>query len=288
MTTIANTQQAQAWNGWEGEHWAQHADRYDAMNGGFNDALFAAAAIGEKDRVLDIGCGVGQTTRLAARQATNGHVVGIDLSAPMLSRARARATTAGLANVTFEQGDAQVHPFKAGDFDVAISRGGVMFFTDLIVAFANIGRALRPGGRLAFFGPQKSDPNGAYARATAALNPLLRKPSPASAGMMSLTDPAAVHKVLTDAGFVDVTVTPARAPMTLGHDAVDAADFILSIGPVRVNLNGIDAAAIDRVRTELIAGLRPHQTPEGVRIPGSVWMVTATRPWTGERARPLD
>lgn len=280
MTAIANTQQAQAWNGWEGEHWAEHADRYDAMNGGFNDALFTAAAIGENDRVLDVGCGVGQTTRLAARQAANGHVVGIDLSAPMLSRARVRATTAGLANVTFEQGDAQVHPFKDSDFDVAISRGGVMFFTDLVAAFANIGRALRPGGRLAFFGPQKPNPHGAYARATAALNPLLRKPSPASQGMMSLTDPAAIRTVLTDAGFLDVTVTPAEAPMTLGHDATDAADFILSIGPVRVNLNGIDPAIIDRLRNELIAGLQPHQTPEGVRIPGAVWMVTANRPGT--------
>jgi hypothetical protein len=79
---------------------------------------------------------------------------------------------------------------------------------------------------------------------------------------------------------MNVTITPAEAPMTLGHDAADAADFILSIGPVRVNLNGIDPAVINRVRNELITGLQPHQTPEGVRIPGAVWMVTAIRPGT--------
>jgi SAM-dependent methyltransferase len=278
MTTLVNTQQAQAWNGWEGEHWAQHADRYDAMNGGFNDALFAAAAITETDRVLDVGCGVGQTTRLAARRATGGHVVGVDLSAPMLAQARSRTASEGLANVTFDQGDAQVHPFPTNGFDVAISRGGVMFFTDLVAAFANIGRALRPGGRLAFFGPQKSNPDGAYARATAALNPLMRKPSPASRGMMSLVDPADIRQVLADTGFLTVTVTAAEAPMMLGRDAIDAADFILSIGPVRFNLDGADPAVVDRVRDELRTGLQPYQTTTGVHIPGAVWMVTAIHP----------
>jgi SAM-dependent methyltransferase len=278
MPTLVNVQQSEAWNGWEGEHWAQHADRYDAMNGGFNNALFTAAAIGETDRVLDIGCGVGQTTRLAARRATDGHVTGIDLSAPMLAQARSRAAAEGLANVTFDQGDAQVHPFPADSFDVAISRGGVMFFTDPLAAFANIGRALRPGGRLAFFGPQKSNPDGDYARATAALNPLMSKPSPASRGMMSLVDPADIRQVLADAGFLDITVTAAEAPMTLGRDATDAADFILSIGPVRFNLNGVEPATIERVRDELRIGLQPHETAEGVTIPGAVWMVNATSP----------
>jgi ubiquinone/menaquinone biosynthesis C-methylase UbiE len=278
MHSIVNTHQAAAWNGWEGRHWAQHADRYNAMNGGFNAALFAAAAIGERDRVLDIGCGVGQTTRLAARHAARGHAYGIDLSTPMLERARRTAADEGITNVTFEQGDAQVHPFPKGAFDVAISRGGVMFFTDLVAAFANIGRALRPGGRLAFFGPQRASPDGDYARATASLSSLLRAPSPASRGMMSLADPARIYEVLADAGFLDVIVNSTKAPMIFGQDAADAADFILSIGPVRFNLDGIDPTAVDRIRDELRAGLLPYQTADGVRIPGAVWMVTATHP----------
>ncbi len=108
MPTIANTQQAEAWNGWEGAHWARHRARYNAIVGAFNDSLFRAAAIAPDDRVLDVGCGTGHVTLLAARQACRGHVVGIDLSAPMLARARADA--AGIGNVRFEQGDAQVHP----------------------------------------------------------------------------------------------------------------------------------------------------------------------------------
>src|SRR3569833_290281 len=146
---IVNTAQAEAWNGYEGGHWAAHQSRYDAVNSGFNAPLLAAAAIGEHDRVLDVGCGNGQLTRLAARRARFGHATGLDLSAPMLERARATAAEEGVANVTFARGDAQVHPFPAGAFDVAVSRFGAMFFADPVAAFANVGRAERAGGRAA-------------------------------------------------------------------------------------------------------------------------------------------
>jgi SAM-dependent methyltransferase len=278
MQVIANTQQAEAWNGWEGVRWVQNADRYDAMVAAFNDHIFRAAAIDADDRVLDIGCGTGQTALLAARQASRGHVVGVDISAPMLERARADAAEQGIANVSFEQGDAQVHPFPEGGFDVAISRGGAMFFGDQVAAFANIRRALRPGGRLAFIGPQGATPDSDYARATAALTPLMRAPSPASRGMGSLVDSARIREVLDQAGFADVTVTPVKALMDYGRDAADAAEFILGQGPVRFNLQGVDRAVVERTRKELEVGLAAYETPEGVRIPGAVWLVIATRP----------
>ena len=147
---IANTEQAEAWNKDEGLHWAAHQDRYDALNFEFTECLLDAAAIADTDAVLDIGCGNGQTTRLAARHASNGRAIGFDLSAPMLERAAATAAEEGVANTIFEQGDAQVHPFGPGTFDVAISRFGVMFFNDPVVAFTNIRVALRSDGRLAF------------------------------------------------------------------------------------------------------------------------------------------
>src|SRR3954462_11808174 len=106
MQAIANIQQAEAWNGWEGVLWARNHARYNAMVAAFNDELFRIAAIGAGDRVLDIGCGTGQVTLLAARRASRGHVVGVDISAPMLERARADAAEQGVANVRFEQGDA--------------------------------------------------------------------------------------------------------------------------------------------------------------------------------------
>ncbi|MGW6535506.1 class I SAM-dependent methyltransferase [Streptomyces sp. NPDC055051] len=278
MQQIANDRQAQAWNGPEGAHWADHHDRFDRLNSGFDDALFAAAAIGESDRVLDIGCGTGQTTRRAARRAGSGRAVGVDISAPMLERARALAAEEGILNAVFEQGDAEVHPFPPGGTDVAISRGGVMFFADHAAAFSNIGRALRPGGRLAFICPSMPDPHRESAQVFAPANALMREPSPAARGMMSLSDPARVHEVLTAAGFADVTTTPVEGLVHWGRDAADAADFFFAMSPVRFNLDSLPAEVIAAVREEVTTALRRHETPEGVRLGGAVWLTTATRP----------
>jgi SAM-dependent methyltransferase len=277
MPTIANTRQAAAWNGWEGAHWAQNRARYNATVAAFNDDLFRSAEIAPDHHVLDIGCGTGQVTLLAARRAGKGHVVGIDLSAPMLEVARADAAAQGLANVRFDQGDAQVHPFPDAGFDRAISRGGVMFFEDAVAAFANVRRGLRPGGRLVFIGPQGGTPDSEYARATTALRPLLREPSPASRGMGSLVDPARIREVLEAAGFTGIGLEPVTAPMDYGRDAADAADFILGQGPARTNLAGLDPSAVTRAREQLRADLAAFETPEGVRISGSVWVVSAAR-----------
>lgn len=276
MRAITNRQQAEAWNDWEGIHWAEHSERYDAMMGAFNAPLFAAAGVTADDRVLDVGCGTGQTTRIAARQAHDGDVVGLDLSAPMLERARRDAAAEGLSNVTFEQGDAQVHPLPVRGFDVLLSRGGVMFFADHIAAFTHLRHSLVPAGRLAFLGPQPADPDGAYARATAALAPFLREASPAARGMGSLLDPARIRQVLTAAGFTDIDIAPVEAPMTFGSDAVDATEFILAMGPVRYNLGDVDSATISRVRAEVQDSLREFETIDGVCIPGHVWIVTAS------------
>jgi SAM-dependent methyltransferase len=279
MQSIANTQQAEAWNGHEGVHWAENADRYDAMAAGINDPLFAAAGIGERDRVLDIGCGAGRPTRLAARRASRGEVTGIDISAPMLARARATAAEEGLTNVTFVQGDAQVHPFPAASYDLAISRGGLMFFGDHVAAFTNIRQALRPGGRLVFAGPQPGGSSSSdHARAFAALGPLMRGPSPAARGMGSLTDPARIEEILTAAGFADVSIAPVEVPVVWGRDADDAVAFYFATGPVRHNLAEVVPATVERVRDEVRSALREYETPEGVRLRGGIWLVTATRP----------
>ncbi|MFD7753246.1 class I SAM-dependent methyltransferase [Streptomyces sp. NPDC059757] len=127
---------------------------YNAMVARFDEPLFDAAAIGTEDRVLDIGCGSGFSTRLAARRAPGGRVTGVDVSVPLLERARADTDAGEYPSVSYELGDAQVHPFEPAGHDVAISRGGVMFFADHVAAFTNIARALRPDGRLAFICPQ--------------------------------------------------------------------------------------------------------------------------------------
>jgi SAM-dependent methyltransferase len=280
MPAVVNTEQFEAWNGYEGAYWAEHQDRWDAVNTGVNDQLFAAAAIGEQNRVLDVGCGNGLTTRLAARRASRGHAVGIDLSAPMLERARATAAAESIANVTFLQGDAQVHPFPPAGFDVAISRFGVMFFSDPVAAFANIGRALKPGGRLAFvsFRDLSQSDLGAVFGAIAEPAPVLGGDGAETPGMFSLADPARIDEVLTRAGFAGVTPTPIDFPMLFGRDAADAAGFLLGSGPVRDLLAQADQRTVARVTDRLTAVLRPYQEPGGVRLGGAAWLVSATRP----------
>jgi len=277
---IVNTAQAEAWNGYEGGHWAAHQSRYDAVNSGFNDPLLAAAAIGEHDRVLDVGCGNGQLTRLAARRARFGHATGLDLSAPMLERARATAAEEGVANVTFERGDAQVHPFPAGAFDVAVSRFGAMFFADPVAAFANVGRALRPGGRAAFLSLRDiagSDLGAVFAALGGHLPPA-PAPERDAPGPESLADPDRIRTVLTDAGFTDVAPAPVEATQVWGRDASDAAEFLGGWGPVRSILDQVDAGLAARARDALTVALRRFEGDGAVRLRGTAWLTTATRP----------
>ena len=278
MDTIVNRHQAEAWNGYEGRHWAAHQDRYDAVNSGFNAALLAAVRPG--DRVLDIGCGNGQLTRLAAARAGTGHAGGVDLSAPKLDRARASAADEGGANVEFVRGDAQVHPFPPATFDVALSRFGVMFFADPVAAFANVGRALRPGGRLAFVCLDDIR-HGDLGRVLAALAGHLPPAGTDGTGVaepLSLADPAAVRTVLTAAGYTAVDCAPVQASQLWGRDAADAAGFLADWGPLRHQLDRVDPAAADRARTALTDALRAYEQPDAVRLRGTAWLVTAHRP----------
>ncbi|MGW6375344.1 class I SAM-dependent methyltransferase [Rhodococcus sp. NPDC055112] len=276
MRTIVNIEQASAWNGYEGEHWAGHQDRYDLVNSGFNDHLLGAAALGETDRVLDVGCGNGQTTRLAAGRVA--HATGVDLSEPMLARARASAAEDGIGNIAFERGDAQVCPFVAASFDVAISRFGIMFFADPVAAFANIGRALRPGGRIVFLAMHdlRDEDLGAVLGAVSDLLPW--QPAADRHGPTSLADPSRIVEVLTAAGFESVTTESVDAPQVWGRDAEDAAGFLCDWGPVRFALEGADPSRSDRLRVAVTEALRPYEEPDAVRLRGTAWLVRAVRP----------
>ncbi|MGY0019673.1 class I SAM-dependent methyltransferase [Streptomyces sp. cg35] len=279
--TIANLRQEQAWNGPLGRHWATHHRRFDALLGEADEALFAAAAIAPGDRVLDIGCGAGATTRTAARLAAPGHAVGVDISAPLIARARARTAEEGVRGASFERGDAQTHPFPPGGYDVALSRGGVMFFEDHVAAFANVARALRRGGRLAFVCPRRPGPQteestalAEFARHLAAgtrdAAPAAPDPAARAAGtaMTSLSEPYRIHAVLHRT-FARIAVNPVDVHTRWGDSPADAVDFLLSRAPDRP----VPAAT----RAVLEDTLRPYASERGVRTRAGVWLVTAVR-----------
>ncbi|SCF27263.1 Methyltransferase domain-containing protein [Micromonospora viridifaciens] len=276
--TIVNEHQEQAWNGYEGRHWAAHQARYDAINSGFNEVLLDA--VGPGDGVLDLGCGNGQLTRLAARRSGAGHAVGVDLSAPMLDRARASAADEGVDNVDFVRADAQVHPFPPAAFDVALSRFGVMFFADPVAAFANVRRALRPGGRLAFvcLDDVRRGDLGAVLAPLAAHLPPAGTDGGAPGEPLSFADPDVVRGVLADAGFVDVACDPRQEAGTWGRDAADAGDFLAGWGPIQHRLGPLEPSVAERVRAALVDAMRPYEGPEGVRLRNAAWLVTARRP----------
>ncbi|MEU5719568.1 methyltransferase domain-containing protein [Streptomyces sp. NPDC020403] len=280
MQHIVNTGQAQAWNGYEGTHWARNHDRWNAVNERFDEPLLAAAAIEEGDRVLDIGCGAGQTTRLAARRAGSGRATGLDLSAPMLERARESARREGVGNVTFVQGDAQVHAFGPGSFDAVISRFGVMFFADPVAAFATVGRALRPGGRLAFI--CSADPGrNEWLQALAALRGILPVGDFGAAqgpGMFSLADPDRTREVLAAAGYEHIGTARVDAYGAWGRDADDAASFLLDSGPGRHLTSQVDPPTAARARRMLADSLRAHEEHGAVRLRSAALLVTAVRP----------
>ncbi|RFU42523.1 class I SAM-dependent methyltransferase [Actinomadura logoneensis] len=271
---IVNTAQAEAWNGGEGAHWAAHYDRYDRMNAGINEHLLEH--VRADDDVLDIGCGNGQLTRLAAGRAASA--LGVDLSEPMLARARERAEAEGVANVRFVRADAQVHPFEPASADLVLSRFGVMFFADPVAAFANIGRALRPGGRLAFACMTSlagTDAGTILAAVMAALGTGQPPTGPDGTGPTSFADPRHTEGVLAEAGYTGIGIRRVEAPQHWGRDAADAADFFCGWGPIvhAFGQAGPDAvaAAKQAVRREMAR----FEGPEGVRTRGTAWLVTA-------------
>lgn len=273
----SNADQVRAWDGEEGAYWAAHADHFERALAAHQQRLFDAAAIARSDRVLDVGCGTGGTTRDAARAAPEGSAVGVDLSAAMLDVARARAASEGLTNVRFEQADAQIHPFAPASFDVAIGQTSAMFFGDRVAGLANVGRALRSGGRLALLTWQSFAANEWIRELSGALagGRELPTPPPDAPGPFTLSDPDVIRAVLTAAGYRDITIEPAVAPMWFGHDAEDA--FRLVHGLMAWMLDGLDDAGRTRALDDLRATIESHETPDGVLYESATWAIRATR-----------
>jgi ubiquinone/menaquinone biosynthesis C-methylase UbiE len=250
------------------------ADFYDAELRRHNERFRAAANVGMRDRVLDIGCGAGQTTREAARVAVLGSVVGVDVSAELLEVARRRSAEEGLKNVAFEQGDAQVHAFPAAHVDLCISRFGVMFFSDPIAAFTNIGRAMRPRARVVLMVWQSEERNEWATAVQRTLAPGTVATAGAAAAF-SLGDPAVATRILTAAGFASVDFADVHEPVFYGVDVDAAYDAVVGLWLTKEALARADAAAeaLQRLRALLDA----HLTADGVLFDSRAWIITARR-----------
>lgn len=277
-----NATQREAWDGPAGEHWVAEAERFDSANERFGEAIVATLDPRPGDRVLDVGCGNGAVALAIARAVLpDGAVTGLDLSGPMLGEARRRAREAGVTNVSFEQGDAQVHPLPAGSFDAAVSRFGVMFFDDTVAAFANIGRALRPGGRIVFTCWRDLVRNDwLMVPAAAALQhvPMPDLGEPGSPGPFALADGDRLRAMLGDAGFVDVELEETVRPMRMGSSVDDVIGFMERSDFAQALVADAPDDVAAAVWTSIRGALAQHVTPEGVVLGGTAWLVTARWP----------
>jgi SAM-dependent methyltransferase len=259
-------------------HRLKYSDLLDAEIAPHNERFRAAAAIQPGERVLDIGCGTGQSTIEAARAAgPDGSVLGVDLSEPMLEFARERAAREGLGHVAFAAVDAQVHQFPAERFDVCISRFGTMFFTDPDTAFGTFAQALRPGGRLVLLVWRTVDHNPWSTEVQEALQPGVPPSWQPGGNPFSLGDPAAVERLLTSAGFTDVAFEDVHEPISYGPDVPTALALLEGFAAVRQVLEGLDAAETDAAKQRLTELLAAHDTGKGVLFDAGAWVVTARR-----------
>ena len=252
---------------------------YDAELQRHNEVLRRACRIGGTDRVLDIGCGAGQTTREAARAASAGTAVGVDISAAMIQRARRLAKAEGLRNVKFIQADAETYRFPSEMVDIAISRFGTMFFHDPVRAFTNVARALRPGGRLVMIVWQSGKLNEWEVAIQHALAPgdfessaATDKPDP-----FSLGNADSLRQIIGVAGFVDVTLADVDEPVFYGCNVDEAVQWVRQFVSTRTSLQQMDSraqvAALRRLRMTMAA----HHRAEGVWFDSRAWLVTARR-----------
>jgi len=279
MPEIVNEEMAALWDGAQGDEWVEREDGMNEALSAHSDRLLAAAAVSRDERVLDIGCGTGETTRACAARAVDGRVLGVDLSSAMLERARMRAGDSGLINVEFVRGDAQVYPFEPEWADVVVSRFGVMFFADPVAAFVNIGRAMKPGARLAVVVWQELPCNEwvTVARDALALGRDLPVPAPGTPGPFGLADRQQARGILERAGFGEAAFEDLSLPFSFGANADEAFDFAQGIGIVKGLLDDLAgdqrAEALDTLRTALAA----HDSDQGVVFDSRVWLITAVR-----------
>ncbi len=271
----ANADQKAFWNGTTGARWVQFQADMDRNLADANAGVLALAAAKPGERVLDIGCGAGQATHLLAKAVgANGHVTGIDISAPLLDAAIA----AGGANETFIAADAAFHAF-APEFDLVFSRFGVMFFDDPPAAFANIRKSLKPGGRLAFVCWRPVTENqwvNVPASAAKDLLPPAPPADPLAPGPFAFADPQRVKTILSGAGFGDVAIAKLDGHMNLGPDADHAAFQMTNIGPLSRAIGEADDTTRERVRVAVKAALDAIRS-DGTIKPGiACWLVSAS------------
>jgi ubiquinone/menaquinone biosynthesis C-methylase UbiE len=278
----SNAEEIAYWNGPGGQRWLNRQRAHDALLAPIRDVLLNRADAHVGEVVLDIGCGCGASAiALAHRVAPTGRVLGIDVSAPMLERARQLA--AANLPIEFALADATTYPFERGRADLLCSRFGVMFFAEPARSFENMRRGLRAGARLVFtcwrefkLNPWALIPLQQVYRHV----PRLPEVGPEDPGPFSFASAPRVRAVLEQAGFAAIDLQPVDLPLDLadGGGLEAAVEMAMGVGPASRALDNQPAALLAAAADSLRAALAPHQVGPAVSLASAVWLVTATNP----------
>jgi SAM-dependent methyltransferase len=285
-TAASNREAAEAWSGPLFERFVRYRDLVIDGLGAHGEAAMAAHPPRPGDRVLDIGCGFGDTTQqLAALVGAEGEALGVDVSEPFIDAARQEAEEAGALNVRFEVGDVQVMELEQ-TFGYAFSRMGLMFCANPVQALRNVRQALAPGGRFCAVVWRRKIDNEWVHRAEQVVEEYLEHPEESDEptcgpGPFSMANADTVSEQLKIAGFEQIGFQRCDLPLKIGRDLDHAVEFNMALGPAGEVLRMWEGR-IDEIRPKIAADLREalaeFEGPDGVFAPASTWIVAATAP----------
>jgi len=276
MKPIANDEQSQLWNGTAGRAWVEEQAMLDATYLPIENLLADEAAKHDARDVLDVGCGSGATTlAIARRLGPNARCTGVDISAPLVELANARAASESPAT-RFILADAQTHDFEPGSFDLIVSRFGMMFFDDPVAALTNLRRSLRKGGGLCSIAFRAASENPfmiAAERAAAPLLPNVPPRRPDAPGQFALANLERVQKILADSGWSDIDIAPIDVPCAFPEAGL--IRYFTRLGPVGLVLRNADEATRERVIGTIRAAFAPFIAGSEVRFVAACWSIRA-------------
>jgi ubiquinone/menaquinone biosynthesis C-methylase UbiE len=283
----SNAEAAEAWSGSLFECFVRYRDLATAGLGAHGDAAMRANPPRQGDRVIDLGCGFGDTTRqLAALVGPEGSALGVDVSEPFIELARAEAEESGVENVRFELADVQVAELGPDPFDYAFSRMGIMFFANPVQALRNVRASLSPGGRLCAVVWRHKLDNIWVRRAEEVVEKYLEHPEETNEptcgpGPFSMANADTASEQLQIAGFGLPTFTRCDLPIKIGDDLDQAVEFNMALGPAAELLRICPAEEVDRLRPKVQGEIREvladYVESDGeVRAPASTWIISAS------------
>jgi ubiquinone/menaquinone biosynthesis C-methylase UbiE len=286
MSVEAPTSNAEATQAWDGplfERFTRYRDVVTTGLGNHGDAALALFPPQPGWRVLDLGCGFGDTTqRIAEMVGPEGEAVGVDVSANFIATASREAAEAGLENARFATVDVQTGEL-GGPYDMAFSRMGMMFFANPVQALRNVRSALEPGARLTFVVWRIREDNDWIYRAQLITEAIVSRPEQydeptCGPGPFSMANADTVSGQLDAAGFREIELHRCDLPILIGHDVDEAVEVMMALGPAGeiLRLQGERAAHLHgEVRSALEAAMAQYAGPDGVRAPASTWIVSA-------------